>query len=257
MKAKDLLLLQNYPSVLIYGPSGCGKTALASQAKNSYMLDFDSGMRTSALLQDNFTSLRQDCEFDTYVDTNPAAPNAFLRAEAKLEELQKLSASGKLEYDCIIIDSLTGLTKCMQLQIMSLAGGSFKQPQIQHWGQLVNAVEKVLTILRSLKCMLIVTAHEMSFEVDGTNLVRPLSITEKHSKNKLMWLFDEVWHMKLKPVGMNKHKHIISSSSTTSIAARTRSGISSEIDITDSGLEALLTKIGYKKGDDSARQKKI
>ncbi len=247
MKAKDLLLLSNYPSVLIYGSAGSGKTALVSQAKNSYMLDFDNGMRTAAILDDKFTSLRQNCEFDMYIDDIPKAPNAWLRAEMKIEELSTLSAKKSLKYDCIIIDSLTGLVKAVQLQIMAMAGDSFRKPQIQHWGDMVNAIEKTLTILRSLKCLLIITAHEMTFKVDEINLVRPLSVTERHSKNKLAWLFDEVLHMRLRQAGANKHKYMISGHSTESILARTRSKMGGEIDITDIGLVGVLDKIGYKK----------
>ena len=247
MKAKDLLLLSNYPSVLFYGPAGSGKTALVSQAKKSYMLDFDNGMRTAAILADKFTPLRQDCELDTYIDTNPFTPTAWLRAEKKLEELQKASSNGTLKYDCIIIDSLTGLARSMQSQIMSMAGGPFEKPQIHHWGSLVNAMEKVLTITRAMKCLLLVTAHELSFEVDSVNLIRPLSVTKDHSKNKIAWLFDEVLHVHLRPAGANKHKYMVSGHSTTSIMARTRSNMTDDVDVTEIGLEGILTKIGYKK----------
>ena len=109
MKAKDLLLLSNYPSILIYGPAGTGKTALVSQAKDSYMFDFDNGMRTAALLDDKFTPLRHNCEFDTYVDANPESPNMWLKASTKIAEFSRLSAQGKLPYKAIIIDSHTGL----------------------------------------------------------------------------------------------------------------------------------------------------
>ena len=247
MKAKDLLTLRNYPSILLYGPAGSGKTALASQASNSYMFDFDSGMRTAATLDDKFTHLRHECEFDTYVDMKPESPTQWMAAVKKMQELSKLSSVGQLPYDCIIVDSLTGMIKALRLQSMYLAGDSFKKPQIQHWGDMVNETEKMLTIMRSLKCLLIVTAHEMSIEVDKTNLIRPLSVTGKHSLNKLAWLFDEVLHTRLKPAGGGKHKYTISGSSTSSIMARTRSGMTEEIDATSLGLADILTKIGYSK----------
>ena len=247
MKAKDLLSLVNNPSILFYGPAGSGKTGLVSQAKNSYMFDFDGGMRTAALMEDKFTPLRYECEFDTYVDDRPEFPKMWNKAVDKILEFSKLSAAGKLPYDCIIIDSLTGMAKCMQLQIMVLAGGSFKKPQIQHWGDMVNEMEKALTILRSLKCLLLVTAHESVAEVDGINLVRPMSVTEKHGRNKLAWLFDEVLHTKLRPAGAGKHKYTLSGSETTSIMARTRSRMKGEFDFTEAGLEEVLEKIGYTK----------
>ena len=248
MKAKDLLLKNNTPSILIYGPAGTGKTALVSQATNSYMLDFDGGMRTAALLNDKFTSLRQNCEFDTYVDENPQKPTAWLAASNKINNIIAESAAGTLKYDTVIVDSLTGLVKCMQLQIMmEETNDAFRKPQIQHWGTMVNTMEKTLTLLRAIKCVLLVTAHETDFEVDKVVCLRPLSVTERHSKNKLAWLFDEVFHSSIRPAGMNKSKYILSGHSTSSIMARTRSGMNEAMDITECGLQGILDKIGYKK----------
>jgi len=246
MKPTDLLEQRNWPSILMYGPAGCGKTLLLSQAKNCYVFDFDDGMLSAAKHKDKFTPLRHQCEFDIYKDDNPLSPKKWLEFEQKINQLAEQSSKGKLEYDCIAIDSFSGLCQSVRYHVMNLSGGPFEKPQIQHWGTMVNIVEKVLTILRSLKCLLIVSAHEMAIEVSGTNLIRPMSVTEKHGMNKMMWLFSEVWHMKVRPAGPNKHKYIISAHSTDAIAARTRSNITADIDFTDIGLEGLLAAIEYK-----------
>ena len=249
MKPTELLTRRNWPSLLFYGAAGCGKTGLIAQAKNCYIFDFDDGMRTAAILDDKFTPLRHQCEFDIYKEENPLKPQRWLAAETKINSLAQQSADGKLEYDCIGIDSFSGLCQSVRYHVMNAAGDPFKKPQIQHWGTMINIVEKVLTILRSLKCMLIVNAHEMAIEVSGTHLIRPMSMTEKHGMNKMMWLFDEVWHMKVRPAGPNKHKYMISTHSTDAIAARTRSNMQSEIDFTEIGLAGLLEMISYKTGD--------
>ncbi len=247
MKPADLLELKNYPSILIYGPAGTGKTALVSQAPKAYLFDFDNGMRTAALMDDKYTSLRLQCEFDTYMDKDPFNPTAYMAAEKKLEEFQKLSMQDKLPYDFIIIDSLTGLAKCLQLQVMMLAKSDpFAKPFIQDWGTLVNTTEKILTILRSLKCTLLVTAHEVMIDVDGSTLIRPLSVTKDHGKNKLAWLFDEVLHTKLVAAGMGKWDYKITGQSTLSILARTRSTMTEDILINELGLKGVLERIGYK-----------
>jgi len=245
MKAKDLLEKRNYPSILIYGIAGSRKTTLVSQAKNAYMFDFDDGMLVAAKLKDSFSYLRQNIEFDTYTEEKPSAPKMWIAAENKILQLSNDSAAGKLKHSCVIIDSLSGMAQSITLHVMSTTGDSFKKPQIQQWGTMVNIMEKALTILRSLKCLLIVTAHETNLEVDGMNLIRPLSITQKHSINKLQWLFDEVWHTRIAPAGAGKQKFLIRGTGTSSISARTRMGLVDEVDFTNLSLEDLLKKIGY------------
>lgn len=251
MKASDLLTKNNYPSILIYGPAGTGKTALVSQAPNSYMFDFDSGMRTAAILDDRFRTARLSCEFDIYDEPLPSAPKMWMKAVQKIQDFSKQSAAtGIIKHDgevidTIIIDSLSGMAKSIHLQIMAMDGDPFKKALIQHWGSMVNEMEKALTILRSIKVLLLVTAHETSDEVDGLNLIRPMSITEKHGRNKLAWLFDEVLHMKMVPKGMGKYNHMVTGQSTQSIMARTRSKITGDIDTQDIGLIELLKMIGY------------
>ena len=171
MKAKDLLSIRHNPSIMFYGPAGCGKTALVSQSPNSYMFDFDDGMLTAALLEDKFSSLRRNCEFDTYVEDNPNLPKMWMKAERKINEFITQSAKGALKYDFILVDSLTGMSKAIYLQVMHQTGNVWNKPQIQHWGDMVLMMEKALTLLRSLKCPLILTAHEMSYVADGTNLI--------------------------------------------------------------------------------------
>ncbi len=247
MKPKDLLTTRNYPSILVYGPAGTGKTALVAQAPDAYMLDFDDGMRTAAILEDKFTPLRHECEFDTFIDENPLTPTIWKKdVENKITELRTLSALGKLPYKTIIVDSLTGMCKCMQMAIMSANGGSFVPPKIQHWGMLVAGLEKALTILRSLRCVLVVTAHEISIDVDNNNLIRPFSITKNHSLNKLAWLFDEVFHTSVKQMPQNKIQYQLTSRPTTSILARTRSSTIGTLDLATSGFAEILEKIGYK-----------
>jgi len=245
MKAKELLTKRNYPSILIYGIAGSKKTSLVSQAKNAYMFDFDDGMLVAAKMDDEFASLRQNIEFDTYTEEKPSAPKMWLAAEKKILQLSDDSAKDKLTYDCIVIDSLSGMVQSIMLHVMSTTGDPFKKPQIQHWGSMVSIIEKTLTILRSLRCLLIVTAHETSIEVDGMSLIRPLSITQKHSINKLQWLFDEVWHTRIASAGAGKQRFLIRGTGTTSISARTRMGLVEEVDFTSMSLENLLKKIGY------------
>lgn len=241
MKAKDLKNLSTPPSILFYGAAGSGKTGLSSQCKNGFVFDFDNGMRTALTLQDSFTPLRQDIEFEIYVDDEPNKPTAYTQAKNKL-----MSLTTKNPYDAVVVDSLTGLCRAAQLFVLSCSGSSMRVPQIQHYGMIVNEVESILTILRSLKVLTIVTAHEMLVETDTQTLIRIMSATRPHGMNKLQWLFDEVLYTKIRLKGQGKIDYIVSGKPSSSIAVRTRSGINDDIVINDIGLDGLLEKMEYK-----------
>lgn len=214
------------------------------------MLDFDGGMRTAFKLKDKFTPLRMEIEFDTFVD-QPMKPTMYIEAKQKLLKIAQLVLVKKWQYDCIVIDSLTGLCRSAMLHVLSCSGDPMRVPQIQHYGQAVNAVESILTILRSLEVPVLVTAHEQAIETDNGILIRILSVTKPHGMNKLPWLFDEVLHMTVRPKGQGKCDFIVSGRPTSSISVRTRSGIMSDIIINDIGLKGLFELVGYKYGKDS------
>ncbi len=243
MKAKDLI--DHPPSICIYGPAGSGKTALVSQASGAYMLDFDSGMRTALTLKDKFTNLRQAIEFDIFVDRDPENPTQFVAAKQKLMKIAQIRVIDKWPYDAVILDSLTGLCRAAMLHVLGCSGNPMRVPEIQHWGQAVNAVESVLTILRSLKVPVVMTAHETIIETGTSSLVRIASVTKPHGMNKVPWLFDEVLHMRARPTGQKKIEYIVSGRSTSSISARTRSGITDDVVINEIGLAGLFELVGF------------
>jgi len=223
----------------LYGPAGSGKTALVSQASGGYLFDFDDGMRTALTLKDKFTEARQKIEFDIYID-DPKKPDAYQRARKKLLDFQT-----KTPFDAIVVDSLTGLCRAIQLHVLSCSGNLFAQPKIQHFGMMVNELESMLTILRSLKVPVLVTAHELLADVDGSTVVRILSATKSHGANKLAWLFDEVLYCKARRKGQGKKDYIVTGEATESILARTRSGLTKDFVHNDVGLVGLLERIGY------------
>ncbi len=245
MKAKDLLDAQA-PSIVLYGAAGTGKTALASQLKNCYIFDFDKGMITAKNLNDKFAPLRQNAEFDIYYDSNVYKPVAFYNAKTKLLEFQRLAADNKLPYKGMVIDSLTGMCRAIQLYVMQLSGDATAIPKIQHYGTMVNELELMLAVIRSFNIPVIVTAHENVIETDDATLIRIMSITKPHGMNKINWLFDEVLYTMRKPRGQGKVDYIVSGMPSGSIATKTRSGILQDIVVNDIGLEGLFNIMGYK-----------
>jgi len=260
MKAQDLIK-QNYPpSVLIYGPAGTGKTALVSQLSRGYMFDFDGGMRTALSLKDKFFDVRNAIEFDIYKDENPYKPRRFPDAMNKIMDIVQQCSQGKWEHDACIIDSLTGMCRASQLFEQHAQGDPFKTMQIQDWGKLVNDVEKMLTLLRSLKVLVVCTAHVDFLEKPRMNAmgkpiigeteitdVFPSSATKKHGLKNLAWLFDEVWIAEKKPAGGGKWNYRINGEGDDVRIARSRSGLKTIVH-NEEGMVGLLERMGFKYG---------
>ncbi len=254
MKPKDLLE-QNYPpNILIHGPAGSYKTALVSQASNAYMFDFDDGMRTAATFKDKWFDARQGIEFDIYKDKDVQKPTAFMKAKQKLLSISAACAAGTYKHDAVIVDTLTGMCKACVSYVMSIPstgnkeGDALAQPMQNHWGPMVNEIESILTILRSLNVMTILTAHTFSLEVGGIEKFFTASITKPHGQNKLTWMFDEVWSTKIKAGAQGKSTPVITGKSTSCVEARTRSGLNTEVMHQEIGLVALLKMIGFDYG---------
>lgn len=260
MKALDLKKENRPPSILIYGPAGTGKTALVSQLSKGYMFDFDRGMRTALTLEDKFTSLRQQIEFDIFVDDNPRKPNSYMNAKKALYDLTTRELKKELSYNAIIVDSLTGLCRSAQLFVQSQGDKSnptrdpLAKMEIQNWGSLVAEVERFLTILRSFGVLTCVTAHtDQVTDEDGvvTNIF-PMSATKSHGLNKLLWLFDEVWYASTSLAGQGKLNYRITGITQGKEKTRTRSSITT-ITHNDLGIEGLLNKTGYKYGNNLSK----
>jgi archaellum biogenesis ATPase FlaH len=253
MKPKDIK--NKPPNILLYGPAGSGKTALVAQATNGYLFDFDDGMLTAKTVNDKFRPLRWEIDFDSYVDENPAKPHMWIEARKKLKSIVEQANAGKWKHDALIIDSLTGMARCIQLHVMSCAGDSYKKPEIQHWGSMVQEMETALTMIRAVRVLRLTTAHELLVEKQATkslvpvvDYITPLSVTRKHSIGKLMWLFDEVWYTSLTRGAQGKMNFTVDSKPATSHRCRTRCGLVQTVVHNEMGLVGLLEKAGYKYG---------
>lgn len=241
MKAQDLKNFNLPPNIIIVGAAGSGKTALASQlGSGCYCFDFDNGMRTCLTLQDAFTPFRQSIEFDIFADDDLTAPKGFVKAKQKLSDLFKKPPRG------VVLDSLTGLAQAVKFYVMNTTKNNpFAQPEIQHWGAMINEVEQFILKLRALKCPTIMTAH-LGADEDSAGVRHQIisSITKNHGRSKLSWLFDEVLYMTVRPKGQGKYGYVVSGRSVE-LPTRTRSGILSDTDITETGLAGLLSRVGF------------
>jgi hypothetical protein len=210
-----------------------------------YIYDCDRGMRTAMTLKDKFTPIRLSADFDEYWDSDVMNPVEYLKLKNHLLKLTQEVNSGRSKLKGVCVDSLTGLCRAAQLHVMKLAGGnSLAIPQIQHYGMIVNEIEGILTILRSLRCLVIVTAHEMTVDKENAVYTQILSATRPHGENRIPWMFDEVLHTYTRDMGQGKKAYYLTGQRTSTMVARTRSGIQ-DTNFGELGLYGLLKLMGY------------
>lgn len=251
MKPQDILTLNLPPVILTYGPAGTGKTGLVAQAKNGYCFDFDSGMRTAATLKDKFFDQRQGIEFDIYKESNPKTPEMYHKAMVKLQEINQACRNNTWKHDAVIVDSITGLAEIIKLKVMKDSGGdALKKPEMNHWGQMVNYMESFLIQLRSLRKLILITAHIQNLNDKEGQLINifPSSITKNHGMKGLPWMVDELWYAQVLPEGMGKYGYYINGQNMNQTVTRTRTNIG-KVKHSEIGLVKLLEIVGYKYGE--------
>ncbi len=244
MKAEDLIKRKTRPKILMYGSAGSGKTALVSQASRGYLMDFDNKMQTINSLKDQFTPLRQEIEFDTYTEKNIQKPDAWLKAKKKLLDIMNKTFRGEWEYDCLVIDSLSGLAEVVQNQIMAQCGKPMGKPEIREWGLIVAEVEVAIKIIKSLPILILITAHELPIQIDDHYVMKILAPGTKLPARIPTW-FDEVWHTKTRSAAGGALKYIVSGRKTPSIDATSTGGMTKDFDHTTVGLKGVLSEIGF------------
>jgi len=251
MKVSDLQKQNKPPNILVGGPAGSGKTCLVAQAASGYLMDWDGHMKNVLQVKDKFSPLRNQIEFDEFVDEvkldKSGKPHLvaskYLQGKAKLLQCAQLSYDGKWPFDAFITDTITGLCRSIQLHVMSCAGHPFKKPQIQDFGSFICELESMLTIIRSMPVLKITTAHEMIIfgNADQQITTRLMSATKPHGANKLAWLFDQVLMAKKRARGQGKVEFIVTGKHEIAKGPINEDVVHNEI-----GLVGVLEKMGYK-----------
>jgi hypothetical protein len=196
-------------------------------------------------IQDKFSPLRQSIEFDEFYEVNPKKPTAWLRAKKNLITIMEKAHRGDWEFDCLVIDSLSGLAEVAQNQIMSQCGKPMGKPEIREWGLIVAEVENAIQIIKSLPCLVLVTAHELPITTaDGSTIMKILAPGTKLPAKIPTW-FDEVWYARTRRGQGDNMKYVVSGRKTSAIEARTRSGMNGDIEHNEIGLTGVLKQIGF------------
>lgn len=242
MKISDLP--RKAPKILLYGPAGRGKTALAlTLGARAQVLDLDDGLMTAMTLQDQWTQARQSVDAEQFLEDIPTQARAFQRVKAHILKTSNEIRAGRWPYQALIIDSLTALSEFAVRSVMGASGKLGEAPQIQHWGAAFIEIENVMIMLRSMPIPVILVAHDQTKNIDGVDMTE-IAVPGRNLPAKITRFFDEVFYMKVRPMGGGKSQYLLQTRSTGSITCRSRGNIPDGFD-TAVGMEGILKHLGY------------
>ena len=154
----------NHFRVLMYGSSGAGKTTLGARFmdKPLILLTEPNGLPSIRTSNPN-ASVIQISSVDEF--------------DAAIRELTIMSRSGKLQYDSIVLDSLTDLQEKYAGTILSKSKAN--NLTLQEWGWIIDRGKRIVRDIRALPCHSLVITLAGELEVDGSMVIRPMLFGRK------------------------------------------------------------------------------
>ena len=108
--------------------------------------------------------------------------------------------------------------------VMANASKAGENPQIQHWGVILNEILNIVTLIRSLPICVFVLAHETMYTSDDQNVVQ-IAISGQKLPGQITRQFNEIWYLRAKPSGAGAQDLFIQSVPTSSITCRSGRGL--------------------------------
>lgn len=227
---------------IVYGGTGSGKTHLIRTCRTPILVDsFDPGGQhtNEDYLKDGriYADTRWELE-------DPENPTSFM-------EWDKVFTGRKREglfsnIGTYVIDSATTLASSIMNTILKKAGRAGAFPFQQDYGPAMAILEKVVHVLTTLPCDVLLLCHEdsMKDEVTGKMFISPLFWGKL--KGRLPLLFDEIYHAESKEAAGGVVKYTLLTRSTGLYQARTRIGSDGKFDTYEEpNITRLLQKAGY------------
>lgn len=233
--------------VLIQGDSGIGKTCLAATFPGpSLILDFDLKADSAAayLRHTGQTEQLNSIEVEQFPPRLELSP---------IDQLSKLIAtkfipqqrSGKMEFQTLIVDSITTFSAATLAHIVKTNGGIKRnetkqgpQPGLQDYGILRREFQRLIPGLLSLPCNVVMLAHIAVEKDEATGQIFRHAMMDGSFARELPIYFKEVWRMYVKD-----SKRMIQTQSDHMFNCRSQMpGLPAHLDVT-SGYSALAAYI--------------
>lgn len=235
---------QTPPRIILYGPPGTGKTALMlTLGEKLQVIDVDDGLVTGLRLEDKWKKARGEVDVKRFVEDDPKKGVAFSKVKATIYGIADQCRAGTYPFKALGLDSFTAFADYAVRYIKGNAGHLEQNTQLQEWGMAFQEIENVLTVLRSLPIVVIMTAHEHTYEVgDGTKT--EIAIPGRKLPQKVVGYFDEVIRTKVRNVTGGELAYVLQTRSTAGVVARSRRSLPDGTD-SEIGMGAVLKLMGY------------
>lgn len=136
---------------------------------------------------------------------------------------------GVLKYDTVCIDSLTEIGDMIVLELEQDEYYSDPKNAFPMWKEYSKKIINIVKMFRDLKGINVVfTALRESVEANGSVTYMP-QIPAKKAQSKLVSMFDEVYYM----VTNSDGKRILHTNETSTYVAKTRAGVETSIEVSD------------------------
>lgn len=220
-KAQPLTVnAMGHKSYLFYGPPGTGKTTLAVKhpGRKKFYLDIDDKLQEMENFSDGDRSrvtrwshgeLLGSADGITFAAVDPRRadpykgfdhaakkPLGYDRQRVVTNELLRLVADGKFDYDCVIWDSLTRTSDHLVALVMAHHGATSMTETL--WGVVSSNLNQYIQAFLRLPCDRIIIAHDkhqVKRNREGQILeetTRPMVVGQM--ANSLPQLFSEVYY---------------------------------------------------------------